>query len=43
MTKRKLEMIEAAGNLLIEQDLSGLTIKNLVSKIGFAESAVYRH
>ncbi len=41
--KRQLEIIEAAGEILTESGLAGLTIKNLAAKMGFAESALYRH
>ena len=41
--KRQLEIIEAAGEILTESGLAGLTTKNLAAKMGFAESALYRH
>ncbi len=41
--KRQLEIIEAAGEILTESGLAGLTTKNLAAKIGFGESALYRH
>lgn len=40
---RQLEIIEAAGEILTESGLVGLTTKNLAIKMGFAESALYRH
>lgn len=40
---RQLEIIEAAGEILTESGLAGLTTKNLAAKMGFAESALYRH
>ncbi len=40
---RQLEIIEAAGEILTESGLVGLTTKNLAAKMGFAESALYRH
>lgn len=40
---RQLEIIEAAGEILTESGLAGLTTKNLALKMGFAESALYRH
>lgn len=40
---RQLEIIEAAGEILTESGLAGLTTKNLAVKMGFAESALYRH
>jgi TetR/AcrR family transcriptional regulator, fatty acid metabolism regulator protein len=41
--KRQLEIIEAAGNILITSGINALTTKNLAKKMGFAESALYRH
>ncbi len=41
--ERQLEIIEAAGEILTESGLAGLTTKNLAAKMGFAESALYRH
>ena len=41
--KRQLQIIEAAGEILTESGLAGLTTKNLAAKMGFAESALYRH
>lgn len=41
--ERQLEIIEAAGEILTESGLAGLTTKNLATKMGFAESALYRH
>ena len=43
MKDRKVEILEAAGALLNEQGLGGLTIKNLAREVGFTEAAVYRH
>lgn len=43
ISSRKLEIIETAGRLLIEKGVKGLTTKNLANKIGFSESALYRH
>jgi AcrR family transcriptional regulator len=40
---RQLEIIEAAGEILTESGLAGLTTKNLAAKMDFAESALYRH
>lgn len=40
---RQLEIIEAAGKLLTNSGVSGLTIKNLAREMGFSESALYRH
>ncbi len=41
--ERQLEIIEAAGEILTESGLAGLTTKNLALKMGFVESALYRH
>lgn len=41
--KRQLEIIEAAGEILTESGFAGLTTKNLAAKMGFGESALYRH
>lgn len=41
--KRQLQIIEAAGEILTECGLAGLTTKKLAAKMGFAESALYRH
>lgn len=41
--ERQLKIIEAAGEILTESGLVGLTTKNLAAKMGFAESALYRH
>ncbi len=40
---RQLEIITAAGEILSESGINGLTTKNLAVKMGFAESALYRH
>lgn len=40
---RQLEIITAAGEILSESGISGLTTKKLAAKMEFAESALYRH
>lgn len=40
---RQLEIIEAAGRLLTQKGVNGLTIKNLAKEMKFSESAIYRH
>lgn len=40
---RQLEIIEAAGEILNESGIAGLTTKSLAAKMGFSESALYRH
>lgn len=42
-TKRQIEIITAATDLIGEKGLQNLTTKNLASKIGFSEPALYRH
>ncbi len=43
ISKRQLEIIEAAGKILTTSGVSGLTIKNLAKEMNFSESAIYRH
>lgn len=43
ITSRQLEIIEAAGRILSQSGVSGLTIKNLAKEMKFSESAIYRH
>ena len=43
ISNRQLEIIEAAGKILTESGINGLTTKNLAEKVGFRESALYRH
>ena len=43
ITPRQLEIMEAAGKLLTQLGVSGLTIKNLAIEMKFSESAIYRH
>jgi AcrR family transcriptional regulator len=40
---RQLEIIEAAGRILTNSGVSGLTIKNLAREMKFSEAALYRH
>jgi len=40
---RQLEILEAAGAILNEEGVGGLTTKNLAKRVGFTESALYRH
>lgn len=42
-TDRQIQIIEEAGKLLTQNGVGGLTTKNLAAKIGFSESALYRH
>jgi AcrR family transcriptional regulator len=42
-TERQKEIIEVSLQLMDESGIQSLTIKNLAKRIGFAESAVYRH
>ncbi len=43
ITSRQFEIIEAAGRILTNSGVSGLTIKNLAKEMKFSESAIYRH
>ncbi|MBL7825901.1 MAG: TetR/AcrR family transcriptional regulator [Saprospiraceae bacterium] len=43
ISSRQFEIIQAAGKILSNDGVGGLTIKNLAKEMGFAESAVYRH
>jgi AcrR family transcriptional regulator len=42
-TARQTEIIHAALQLIAENGIQGMTIKNLARRVGFSESAVYRH
>lgn len=42
-TDRQLEIIEAAGRILTNSGVKGLTTKNLSKAMGFSEPAIYRH
>jgi AcrR family transcriptional regulator len=43
ITERQLEIIEAAGKILTNSGVGGLTIKNLAKEMNFSEAAIYRH
>jgi AcrR family transcriptional regulator len=43
MSDRQQQIIEVSLELIAESGIQGLTIKNLARKIGFSESAIYRH
>lgn len=43
ITERQQEIIDVSLELIAESGIQGLTIKNLAKKIGFSESAIYRH
>lgn len=43
ISTRQLEIIEAAGRILTNSGVSGLTIKNLAREMKFSEAALYRH
>ena len=43
LTERQIEIIEAAGRLLTEHGVNGLTTKRLAEAVGFSEAAIYRH
>ncbi len=41
--ERQQEILLAAGSILTEEGVDQLTIKNLASRVGIVESALYRH
>ncbi len=43
ITDRQQEIIKVSLELISESGIQSLTIKNLAKRIGFAESAIYRH
>jgi TetR/AcrR family transcriptional regulator, fatty acid metabolism regulator protein len=43
ITDRQFEIIEAAGKILTNAGVGGLTIKNLAKEMTFSEAAIYRH
>jgi len=43
MTDRQKEIVEAALGLITDHGLEALTIKNIASRVGFSDAAVYRH
>lgn len=43
LSERQREIIEISLEIIAEQGIQGLTIKNLAKRIGFSESAIYRH
>lgn len=43
ISTRQQEIIEAAGKILTDAGVGGLTTKRLAKEIGFSESAIYRH
>ena len=43
LSDRQKEIIDVSLHLIAESGIQGLTIKNLAKKIGFSESAIYRH
>lgn len=43
MSTRQMEIIDAAGKILTNSGVSGLTIKNLAKEMHFSEAALYRH
>lgn len=42
-SSRQIEIIKAAGKILTNVGVSGLTTKNLAKEMKFSESAIYRH
>lgn len=43
LSDRQKEIVNVSLELIAESGIQGLTIKNLARKIGFSESAIYRH
>jgi len=43
ITDRQLEIIEAAGRIMTNEGVGGLTTKKLSKEMGFSEAAIYRH
>jgi AcrR family transcriptional regulator len=43
LSKRQIEIIEAATILIGEKGIQNLTTKNLAAQMGFSEPALYRH
>ena len=43
ITARQKEIIAAALGIISEHGLEALTIKNIASRVGFSDAAVYRH
>lgn len=43
LSDRQKEIIDVSLELIAEKGIQGLTIKNLAKRIGFSESAIYRH
>lgn len=43
ITERQQEILNVSLSLIAESGIQSLTIKNLAKRIGFAESAIYRH
>lgn len=43
LTPRQQEIIQASGELLLKFGVAGFTTKQLATKMGFSEAALYRH
>lgn len=43
ISERQKEIIDAAGKILTQSGISGLTTKNLAKEMDFSEAAIYRH
>ncbi|MFC3414320.1 TetR/AcrR family transcriptional regulator [Algoriphagus hitonicola] len=43
ISERQKEIIDAAGKILTESGIGGLTTKKLALEMGFSEAAIYRH
>ena len=43
LTRRQVEILDRAVEVLREQGLPGLTVRRLAERMGFSEAALYRH
>lgn len=43
ISERQKEIIDAAGRILTESGIGGLTTKKMAQEMGFSEAAIYRH
>lgn len=43
LTKRQSEIVDVAMNLLVEEGMQKLTIRNVAQEVGVSEAAIYRH
>ena len=43
LTQRQRQIVEAAMDILADQGIEAMTIKNIAERVGFRDAAVYRH